>query len=608
MIFYTVKSRGMLIAAGAAAFLALLSFLLPRSKPPQTAVLRIVSDAADGRPIDGARVLGLGPTGPLHARTGADGRVSFPRGGQAEMSIRAPGYVGVLVGINLDLADQAVVLRRAGSARFDAVDADGKPVMGLTIRLTQLSDFTTLLPGLEPTKTTDASGTTRWADLAPGATYEWACVSGHPIEPGPGIEMAGRRAVQLVDGGWGLENRGGNPFEAKGTVKIASGGESVVALKVRRTSTATFRLGTGPDASGPATIQVWNLQQVTTPGGNFRDNQAERRVEAAVGAPISIPNLTPGKKCVQATWWDAPGTIAFARFLFDLSAGETKDLGTLAPLPEKRVEVLVRLEGPEDALDPESTVTLAVQGSHREREELAVEDHVIVPLNTPVTLAGIDSEKLVLLCMPSLKFREEAGTFRVEPAPQVELALPAKSRVEIPIRARKLVKMQANFEFPELTKESRFEAVLVPAGGGAVEQVGGVSGKAGEREKRLDAYAPPGEYEIRLAGRDGLTLYAVGSVTVREDGSGAVNLGKLKPGAILRGRAKTKDGKPYTPPLFFAMGEDRSLYWAKPDDEGNFQVTGIPPGATLGMSGFEPGEVEVGIAGSETRVELTALE
>jgi hypothetical protein len=627
-----VKKVGLIIV-GVLALAALVQFVMlltdggktrqamldPSGATPRSAAdssdhvtLRVVSDADGAPPIEGARIEGMGTSGPIREKTGADGRATLPRGGQHRLRIQAARFVGVHLPVDLTVSDQTIVLKRTGSATFTTVGLDGKPVEGVMIRLSLTHhDPSGMLPGHEPAQSTDADGIARWENLAPGSKCEWSVTSGHPVLPGEGIEHGGSKAIQLEDGRWAMQSDGSNPFQAKGKFTVADGEEFAITLKVKKTSTVLCRLGIGADAEGTARVELWNKGELPTPSGTFKDHRPERQVDVGVGAAISLPNLTPGRKYIRAGWWDGPGKRAYARLNFELNEGETKDLGTLPRITGHSLELRFVLQGPAEAIErveKPAKVTI-ILSSQSINEDLSVVDNLVAEVGAPITITGLNGTTAHVTVMPQLKTRQGETVVDCRQPPPLDLALPVSDPVEIPLilDIKHWIKFEA--KFPPLARQTFFVGYALPAGGGPGISLGGPGPQAGSTSARFDAYALPGDYEILVHSRSELNLFAQGTLTIRPDGTNDLKLGDLKTGAILRGRAVTKTGSPYKDMVRFrreGAPQSNGIYFAEPDAEGRFMIGGIVPKSRLTATPFfTHADIEVGEAGSETYVDLT---
>jgi hypothetical protein len=573
--------------------------------------LRIVSDAPGAPPIQGATVAGAGPSGPIRVVTEADGIALIPRGTSAWLRITAPRHVGTRRKFDLVESEQTFVMKRVGAARFTVTGIDGKPVEGLKIRLSPSGSAPDMEVPHPKEQASDESGIVQWDELLPDTNIGWTCTSGHPLEPGEGVKTGGNTLQQDEEGRWSMHSPG-TAFQSGGSFIVGPGEVYKLELRVRRTGSIRAKLGSGPQAAGRIRVQVWNKAELPSPAGTFKDYSVERSLEVDPGATFEVPNLTPGAKDIRAWWWDEPGRRVFARMSFTLEGGDKRDLGTLSPVPGTSVEMLVRVEAPPEILDRiirPAQARISFSASVPGNDDLSVADILEVEVDKPFVLAGLHANRIFINCDPQITRKPGPSAVKFKGPGQLDLPLPPPGRIEIVLKGEAEHLVQVNFTFPPLATKNQFDAVLIPVGAGPVCRIGGGTPMAGTKSYQVQGFVPPGEYEVWVCSRGELNLFARTSHTVRAEGGNVVNLGDLGPGAVIRGRAVTKSGKPYKYPVFFGLADraasgDRNLYYGPTDAEGRFVITGIVPGTRLVPALFEGAPITAGAAGTETWVDL----
>jgi hypothetical protein len=248
-----------------------------------------------------------------------------------------------------------------------------------------------------------------------------------------------------------------------------------------------------------------------------------------------------------------------------------------------RATVLVRSEGIVDQFDYEFGGTLVLSG-----------------LPSAVSLSIV----------PSFKFTPGASVVEVLPPPQVEVQLPHPP-LEIGIVLEEKFAASITLRFPGLARQTSFTGFLLSDFGGPAIVFGQAGPPAGSTSARFDVAVPPGKYEVLVRAQDDLNLFATGMLKVGRDGAVECEMSEPKPGAILRGRAVTKSGRPYRHAVAFKPATAPAnglIYTAETDDEGRFTISGIVPNSKIASLNFDPAEIVMGEVGAETSAELTGRE
>jgi hypothetical protein len=340
---------------------------------------------------------------------------------------------------------------------------------------------------------------------------------------------------------------------------------------------------------------------------------------------FEIHGLEPGNKKIMAHWSSRPGQLSFASVDFEVTLGESVDLGLLQAQSGYEQTLHLALRSPAgrelvpSALFAPGVLPEVALGIDTLSEPAglsgALSELVSIPLGESIVLTGLPPGRMHLRAQlgDEYEFRDGMDLHVIEPKDRW-IECPTPRPEELTFVATPFVEQVLRISWDGGGPMPRLEAHWRSS-------IEGLSGHSDLRAPRVETTTPeyrlllaPGSYEFLLHAN---TLeepsqdsgwYWTGPLTV-SDRPGPIEV-KLLRGCALRGSVRDASGLPVARrPLSIALpgrGAPSTPWWTYEtltDEKGSYHVSSLPPETTVRVSTGDPA-VTTGARGTERVIDL----
>jgi hypothetical protein len=609
---------------------------VPAGSPPEALpsdgafVVRVLSER-DGRPIAGAKVTyskqtphGSVPE-TIETHTDAEGKVTVPFEPAGSLEVRAKGHLGSRAELPLQKRETRIRLVPTATIELQFLASDGKPVEGVDLQLEAdatvseavAQDVYILADTIPWRQKSTSGGKVTWQGLPPAEGYRWIRQSTHLIkQPAPAAAKVDEFA-QVIGAPARGESAAPSPSEP---VSLQRGQVLKLVFRVFSSGRVTGAVPVGTGRGQEAYIRLFHFREYRGEDGTVgaRGLSLESIAKADASGAFSFERVQAGSKQLIAQWRNAT-SIFFSKVEFDLLPDEEKSLGVLQAMPGHSVQVTVRLDAEE-----------SLRKQLLERNDL----DFVLKISSRRTLEHPGGETF----HQSTLLRAEEATVITALGGFLELTLEVRTQVDGVTWAYDTPKQFAvTPSSPIVLKASAAALLPVKLAAGFPAGQPGCSVKAYLFSKELDrrpvvgpsSLNPEGEGArsalgtVPLSPGDYIAWFMSGSAGGTQSNYFAearfeVRAGRsnecsvvLGPGAIVRGRSLNilQQRQPSTGTLRVnaspttIRGIDPAIWLVKPDSEGRFVLSGLPPDCDLQVS-LSVDRIRTGGAGTETDVEI----